>query len=68
MVRHEETGLVIDPHDTRGWQQALLGVLRNRSLAHRLGTAARRWIVSERSIGAVVTRYEELYERLLKGG
>jgi glycosyltransferase involved in cell wall biosynthesis len=68
MVRHDETGLVIDPHDTEGWHRALLAVVRDRPLAHRLGAAARRWVTAHRSIPAVVTRYEELYDRLLSEG
>lgn len=65
MVEHEKTGMVIDSGDLKAWSEAILRVLRDRALARALGASARRWVVRERSIFAVVSRYEHLYEQLL---
>jgi glycosyltransferase involved in cell wall biosynthesis len=62
-----EVGLLLPADRPGAWAEAIVRVLADNNLAHRLGSAARRRIETEFSIEAVVDRYEELYRRLLSG-
>src|SRR5262249_22358059 len=42
VIEHECTGLLVEPGDVEGLAAALAHLLRDRGLARRLGTAARR--------------------------
>lgn len=42
VVRHGETGLLVDPRDPRDVRQALLALLRDNEMRDRMGQAARR--------------------------
>lgn len=66
LVEHGRTGLLVDPADPSGWREAILRILRRPEQRFELGAAARRWIVAERSMPAIVDRYEQLYGRLLE--
>jgi glycosyltransferase involved in cell wall biosynthesis len=43
VVRHDETGLLVDPEDHNAIADALVRVLSDRGLAERYGEAGRRW-------------------------
>ncbi|MBI4377007.1 MAG: glycosyltransferase family 4 protein [Elusimicrobia bacterium] len=64
LVEHEETGLLFDPGDTRGLEEALSRLIQDTSLADRLGAAGRRRFESRYSLERFVQSTEAFYERL----
>jgi L-malate glycosyltransferase len=65
LIQHGENGLLVPPDDSGAWSAALIQVLENPSLAHRMGTAAREQIDAKFALPIVVDHYVELYRRLL---
>jgi len=57
--------LVIPQNDPQALGAAVVRLLKDRSLATRLGQAARARVVARYSLDAMVQRYAELYEGLL---
>ncbi len=45
LVRDGETGILVPPGDPHALSEALLHLLRDRPLAHRMGQAGRRWVL-----------------------
>jgi glycosyltransferase involved in cell wall biosynthesis len=45
LIRHEETGLLVEPHDPFGLADAISRLMHDRSLAVRLAESGRRWVV-----------------------
>ena len=66
LVEHEHCGLVADASDSADLARQLVRILRDDSLRHRLGLAARQKIVAQYSLASVVDRYELLYQRLAR--
>ena len=68
VVTHERDGLLVPPYDDTALAQALVRVLRDLSLAQRLGAAARetyaQWHQTPADFAAA---YRELVERTLAG-
>ncbi len=64
-IEDETTGLVIPQNDPRALAAAVVRLLKDGSLATRLGQAARARVVARYSLDAMVQRYAELYEGLL---
>ena len=60
-----ESGLLVPPKDPQALADAVLRLLRDRELAHRLGEAARRRIESQFTLEQMVSRMEDLYQDLL---
>jgi len=60
-----ETGLLVPPGDTRALAVAIGRLLADRSLAARLGQAARRLIQTRFSVDRMVAATEQLYVDLL---
>ncbi|HVK11708.1 MAG TPA: glycosyltransferase, partial [Gemmataceae bacterium] len=63
-----ETGLLVPPGKPEALAERLLRVVRSRSLAHRLGVAARRRMEERFSFAAQATAYVELFEELRATG
>jgi L-malate glycosyltransferase len=59
------TGILVPSQDPGAWSAALLNVLENPDLAHRLGETARRRIDAEFALPVVIDRYLALYRQLL---
>jgi glycosyltransferase involved in cell wall biosynthesis len=64
VVRDGETGRLVAPRAPEALADAVVGLLRDRSGAERLGRAARRWVGDTLSLERMVTRYEQLYRAL----
>ena len=63
-MRDGENGLLIEPSDPHALAAAIETLLNDRSLAFRLGSAARQTIVDRFSMSRMVERTTHLYEHL----
>lgn len=63
-VEANQNGLLISPHDSAGWTQKLLELLKDSSRRKELGEAARARIVSDFSIDTVADAYVSLADAL----
>jgi glycogen synthase len=62
-----ETGFLVPPADPRALADALNRVLRDRTLARRLGLAGRRRVEVHFSWTSIAARTRRMYEELLEG-
>jgi glycosyltransferase involved in cell wall biosynthesis len=60
-------GLLVPPGDPRALADAVLRLLREPATARRLGEQARARQLTEFTMDAMVRRFEELYDELLRG-
>lgn len=60
VVRHGETGLVFGAEDQRSLLDALRRVLSDRELRHKLGSAAREWVVAHHDMDVLMPRELEI--------
>lgn len=65
IVRHLETGLLVEPRDARSLSAAIVRLIRDPELRSCLGTRARTLVVSQASLERVVASTLELYGALL---
>lgn len=65
MVRHEDTGLLVPPHDAGALAAGILRLKDEPALSAKMVASARKMVDEEFSIEAVGRAYEELYEELL---
>jgi glycosyltransferase involved in cell wall biosynthesis len=63
LVRHGETGLLVEPGDVAGLRAAIDLLLADADLRRRLGAAARQRIVDHYSWESVIARTLDVYER-----
>jgi glycosyltransferase involved in cell wall biosynthesis len=68
LVRHEESGLLVDAGDAAGWTNAIVQLLTDTARARQMGETARQLVERRFSIRTVVDQYVALYEWLLAGG
>ena len=66
LVRHEETGLLVQPADVEGLAQAILSLVRNPELRARLGRNGKAWVQQRFSAQVMAQNYSRVYEGLLK--
>src|SRR6266700_3232992 len=64
IIRHGVNGLLVEPEDYQGMAQALLTLLTDPVLTQRYGRAARESIEKHYSLGHIIDRYVELYQRI----
>jgi glycosyltransferase involved in cell wall biosynthesis len=67
LVRHGETGFLVEPGDVGGLRRALDRLLGDAALRRRLGEAGRARIQARYSWGAVIERTLEVYRDALRG-
>lgn len=68
LVRDGRTGLLVEPGDVAGLRAAILRLLGDHELRHRLGRAGRRRIQNHYSWDAVITRTVAVYEAAAQAG
>jgi len=68
ILRDGETGRLVTPADPSALAAAVVEVLRDRSLAERLGRDARRAVVARHSWTAIAEQTETVYRRALASG
>jgi glycosyltransferase involved in cell wall biosynthesis len=66
VVHHGKTGLLVPLQDPAGLAEALLGLLRDKTAAGKLGNAARKLIQEEYNLADMVLKYERFYEQVLE--
>jgi glycosyltransferase involved in cell wall biosynthesis len=66
-VEDGRTGILVPPGNPEALAEALLHLLRNPDLAHRMGEAGRARVREEFPVERMVRRCQELYEQLLAG-
>jgi glycosyltransferase involved in cell wall biosynthesis len=64
-IQHGETGLLVDPHDVKGMQQAILHLWRNPQEARRMGQAARRRFEENHTIDHLARRVYGIAEQVV---
>jgi glycosyltransferase involved in cell wall biosynthesis len=65
IVRHGETGLLVDSRSPQSLAQALVSLLGDAEGRRRMGARAREWVAANHSFEAMLDRLEECYRRLL---
>ncbi len=63
VVINEETGLTVPPRNAQALAQAIVRLLRQTELRHRLARAGRQWVVDRFSQERQIRKTEELYLR-----
>jgi len=66
VIQHGTSGLLCDPHDPNAIAQSVIRLLRNGTLAERLGAAARQRAVEEFSLDGLVLKNEAYYHACLE--
>jgi len=66
VVRHLETGWLIPPDDTIALREAIVTVLRNKELQHKLGKQGRIQVVENYSLVKMADRLCDLYSRVIE--
>jgi len=67
IVSNGKTGYLVPPGDARIFANAVIRVLRERSLRDRFGAAARRVVAERYHLESVTERYAEVYKQVLQG-
>jgi len=65
LVQHEKTGLLITPEDPDAWATSIARLLDDPQLAHNMGEAGRKWVLTERTWQANAEKYDRLYRQIL---
>lgn len=65
VVRHDETGLLVEPGQSESLGQALAALVDDAALRRRLGDAARDYVRPRFGADKYVTAVTDLYDRLL---
>ena len=66
-VKHEHSGLLVRPKDSKDLASAIIRCLNDKSLCERLARDGRKWAEDQFSVQTVAKKYEALYERLYQG-
>jgi glycosyltransferase involved in cell wall biosynthesis len=61
VIEHGRTGLLVPPGDSRALADAVIALMRDESLAARLGAAARAHVVGRYSFERMVASFEHIY-------
>jgi glycosyltransferase involved in cell wall biosynthesis len=56
----DETGLLLPPGDIQAWRDAILKVVRDEALRHRLGNNGRKWVKQKFSTTAIAKDFTQL--------
>lgn len=65
MVNDGENGFLVPPRNPLALARSIVRVLRDKELAARMGMAARKRIDDEFSMSAMISKVEQLYEKLM---
>lgn len=60
LIRHGETGVLVDPEDSTSMGEALVNLLTNPGLAEEMGKAGSKWVGTHYSYGCFRARLREI--------
>jgi glycosyltransferase involved in cell wall biosynthesis len=66
LVEHEQTGLLVPPHDTPSLAKATLRLLGDQKLRTRIRNNGQRKVMTRFPVARMVERTEALYEELYR--
>ena len=67
LIRHEETGLLVESNNVDELADAIIRLLKDRALADRLGAAAREFVLKYFSADLTVEKTEQVYQSVISG-
>lgn len=67
IVAPARNGCLVRAGDAEGMAAGILGLLEDETARRRMGDAARRTVCDRFSLATMIARYEDLYERLMRG-
>jgi glycosyltransferase involved in cell wall biosynthesis len=67
VVRHQETGVLVDARNPIQLADAILRLWQNPDLSQKLGAAGRKYVLARFGAAAIAERAERLYESVLAG-
>ena len=65
LIRHQQTGLLVAPNDVQALSQAMITLLTDPNLRHRLAAQAKQLVETEFSAHTMTEHYRRLYRSLL---
>jgi glycosyltransferase involved in cell wall biosynthesis len=65
VIRHGETGLLVNPRDTAGLKDALARLLTDPELCRRMGAQARDWVGRHYTSDAMALQYRLMYDEVV---
>jgi glycosyltransferase involved in cell wall biosynthesis len=65
VIRHGETGLLVNPRDAAGLKDALARLLIDPDLCRRMGAQARDWVGRDYTSDAMALQYRLMYDEVL---
>jgi len=66
LIEHNRTGLLFEPGDAQALAEVCIQMLNDPAAREKFGMAAREYVHAERRWPRIVSRYVQLYERLLR--
>jgi glycosyltransferase involved in cell wall biosynthesis len=65
VIKHGETGLLVDPRDVDGLRDALARLLSQPDLCRRMGDAGHDWVSRNYTSEAMALKYRQMYDEVL---
>jgi glycosyltransferase involved in cell wall biosynthesis len=65
VIKDGETGLLVDPGDVNGLQDALARLLTDSDLCRHIGVAGQDWVSRNYTSEAMALKYLEMYDEVL---
>jgi glycosyltransferase involved in cell wall biosynthesis len=65
VIKHGETGLLVDPRDVDGLRDALARLLSQPDLCRRMGAAGHDWVSRTYTSEAMALKYRQMYDEVL---
>lgn len=66
LVADGETGILVEAEDAKGMADAVLELLKNKTIAENMGKMGRKRVEAEFSLKLMIKKNENLYDNLLK--
>ena len=66
IVKHGETGILLQPKDSKGLQEAIISLLQDKSRRLRMGQAAKNWVGEQFSQFKMIDKVHGLYNESKK--
>jgi len=65
LIKHGDTGLLVDPRDADGLRDAIANLLSDSELCGRLGAAGHEWVSQNYTSEVMALKYRQMYEEVL---